>query len=181
MRRLRLRTGSNLAMERRRRKGGMVMPIKQFGALLAVGSLVFTFVACSPAARQRAATIVSGAAAGAAGASAPQSLAKLMIFGGLDHKTYLGCLSCNEYAFDSVFNSYGSNGSPYSGESIWNHYSEFGSPYSTYGACNPYASDPPVIVDQSGAYYGRLTVNQYHPQRGAGGKYYVWLTETVCK
>src|SRR5579864_6235964 len=111
MRRLRLRTGSNLGMERRRRKGGMVMPIKHFGALLAVGSLVFTFVACSPAARQRAVTIASGAAAGAAGASPSQYSAKLMIFGGMDHKTYLGCLSCNEYASDSLFNSYGNNGS----------------------------------------------------------------------
>lgn len=156
------------------------MPIKHFGTLFVVGSLVLTVIACSPAARQRASTIASGAAAGAAGAS-PQYSLKLMIFGGMDHKTYLGCLSCNEYASDSVFNSYGSNGSPYSSQSIWNHYSEFGSPYSTYGACNPYASDPPVIVDQNGNYYGRLTVNEYHPQRGAGAKYYDWLTETVCK
>jgi len=104
-----------------------------------------------------------------------------MIFGGQDHKTYLGCLSCNEYASDSVFNSYGNNGNPYSSQSIWNHYSEFGAPYSTYSACNQYASDPPVIVDQNGTFYGRLTVNEYHPQKGAGAKYYGWLTETVCK
>jgi len=155
--------------------------ITRFSIISGVGFIALTVIACSPAARQRAATIASDAAAGAAGASAPQSLAKLMIFGGLGHKTYLGCLSCNEYASDSVFNSYGSNGSPYSSQSIWNHYSEFGSPYSTYGACNPYASDPPVIVDQNGTYYGRLTVNQYHPQRGAGTKYYAWLSETVCK
>src|SRR5260370_27845871 len=151
------------------------MVIKRVGALSGFGFLVFTVAACSPASRQRAATIASGAAAGAAGASAPQSLAKLMIFGGQDHKTYLGCLSCNEYAPDSVFNSYGRNGSPYSSQSIWNHYSEFGSPYSTYSACNPYASDPPVIVDQNGTFYGRLTVNEYHPQRGAGAKYTGWL------
>jgi hypothetical protein len=150
-------------------------------AISVIGFAIVIITACSPAARQRAATIASSAAAGVAGASAPQSLAKLMIFGGLDHKTYLGCLSCNEYASDSVFNSYGSNGSPYSSQSIWNHYSEFGSPYSTYSACNPYASDPPVIVDQNGSYYGRLTVNEYHLQRAAGAKYYGWLTETVCK
>lgn len=147
-----------------------------------VGLILLTLASCSPSARQRTATIVSAAAAGAAGTPAPQSFStKLMVFGGLNHKVYLGCLNCNEYASDSLFNSYGNNGSSYSAQSVWNHYSEFGSPYSTYSACNPYASDPPVIVDQSGTYYGRLTVNQYHPERGAGTKYYDWLTDTVCK
>src|SRR5713226_4729661 len=136
---------------------GGLMVIRRSAFLPLVGFLIITIVGCSPAARQRAGEIARGAAAGAAGASAPQYSTKLMIFGGLDHKTYLGCLSCNEYATDSVFNSYGSNGSPYSSESIWNQYSEFGSRYSTYSACNPYASDPPVIVDHDGAYYGRLT------------------------
>jgi hypothetical protein len=157
------------------------MTIKRFEAFFVIGLHVVTVVACSPAARQRAATIVTAAASGAAGASSQQYSGKLMIFGGIDHKTYLGCLSCNEYATDSVFNSYGSHGSAYSSQSIWNHYSEFGSAYSTYSACNAYASDPPVIVDHNGNYYGRLTVNEYHPQRAAGAKYYAWLTEKVCE
>jgi len=151
---------------------------------LLAASLAFAVVAvtaCSPAARQRATTIATAAASGAAGASAPQHSTKLMIFGGEDHKTYLGCLNCNEYASDSISNAYGHYGSPYSAESIRNHYSQFGSSYSTHSACNPYASDPPVIVDQNGTYYGRMTVNQYHPQLGAGAKYYSWLTEIVCK
>jgi hypothetical protein len=141
------------------------MVIRRSAFLPWAGFLLVTFVGCSPAARQRAATIASAAGAGAAGASAPHSLAKLMIFGGQDHKIYLGCLSCNEYAPDSVFNSYGNNGSPYSAQSVWNHYSEFGSPYSIYGACNPYASDPPVIVDQNGNYYGRLVLPQLELER----------------
>jgi hypothetical protein len=149
--------------------------------LLILGVSALTLTACSPAARQRATTITSAAAAGAAGTSVSQPQTKLMIFGGEDHKAYLGCLSCNEYASDSVFNAYGSNGSAYSSLSIWNHFSEYGSPYSTYSACNAYATDPPVIVDQNGHYYGRLTVNEYHPERASGAKYYVWLTETVCK
>src|ERR1700686_673004 len=102
------------------------MSIRHFGILFVFGSIVLTVIACSPAARQRAGTIARGAATGAAEAlPSQQYLAKLMIFGGIDHKSYLGCLSCNEYASDSVFNSYGSNGSAYSGQSIWNHYSEF--------------------------------------------------------
>jgi hypothetical protein len=140
-----------------------------------------TIIGCSPAARQRAATIATAAASGAAGASSSQYSYKLMIFGGLDHKSYLGCLNCNEYVSDSVFNSYGSYGSPYSSQSIWNQYTQFGSAYSTYSVCNPNALDPPVIVDQDGKYYGRLTANHYHPQLGIGAKYVAWLTETVCK
>jgi hypothetical protein len=104
-----------------------------------------------------------------------------MVFGGVDHKTYLGCLNCNEYASDSILNAYGTHGSAFSTESIWNHFSEYGSEFSTYSACSASASDPPVIVDGTGAYYGRLSINQYHSQLGAGAKYHDWLTETVCK
>ena len=47
-------------------------------------------------------------------------------------------------------------------------------------ACNPYATDPPVIVDSAGHYYGRLTLNQYHGEIGAGRNYVEWLKEKVC-
>jgi hypothetical protein len=104
----------------------------------------------------------------------------MMIFGGPDHKTYLGCLTCSKYENDSILNRYGQHGSPYSGESIWNRYGEFGSRYSTYGACNPYATDPPVIVDSNGTYYGRLTLNLYHPEIGVGRRLHDWLAQTVC-
>jgi hypothetical protein len=98
-----------------------------------------------------------------------------MIFGGEGHKTYLGCLNCSQYVADSVLNKYGTHGSPYSSDSIWNKYGEYGSAYSNYGACNRYAVDPPVIVDQDGNYYGRLTLNTYHPEIGMGRRYLDWL------
>src|ERR1017187_2674636 len=79
---------------------------------------------------------------------------KLMLFGGMGHRTYLGCLNCPKYADDSVFNPYGEHGSPYGSESIGNHYGDFGSAYSEYSACSPYASDPPVVVDGRGSFYG---------------------------
>lgn len=136
---------------------------------------------CSPGARQAVARSVAAGAAGASAGGNTYSTQKLMVFGGQDHRTYLGCLNCSEYATDSVFNRYGTYGSSYSASSIWNHYNEFGSAYSSFGACNKYASDPPVIVDSSGNYYGRLTLNQYHAQIGAGRSYYDWLENTVCK
>lgn len=127
--------------------------------------------------------IAEGMARGAAGASTPGMVSspKLMIFGGRSHKTYLGCLNCYESARDSVFNEYGPYGNPYSGASIWNLYSQFGSAYSVYGACNPYATDPPVIVDEQGNFYGRLTVNKYHSQIRVGETFYTWLSTVVCE
>jgi hypothetical protein len=106
---------------------------------------------------------------------------KLMIFGGPDHRIYLGCLSCQEAALDSVLNELGQYGSPYRPESIWNHYQQFGSPYSPYSACNDLATDPPVIVDQDGTAYGRLTLNRNSPKIGAGARFYDWLASAVCR
>lgn len=105
---------------------------------------------------------------------------KTMIFGGPDHRTYLGCLSCSQEAPDSVFNEYGRNGRRDSPDSIWNQYGQYGSPYSSFSACNEYATDPPVIVDQNGKAYGRVTVNQYASDLGAGAQLYQWLVSTVC-
>jgi hypothetical protein len=153
--------------------------------MVGIVALISTLVAlsgCSPAARQNVAAVAAGAAQGAARASAPESgSSKLMIFGGADHRTYLGCLNCSQYATDSVFNEFGEHGSRYSSESIWNHYSEYGSAYSSEGACNAYATDPPVIVDNAGKYYGRLTLNAYHAELGAGANYYNWLKQSVCE
>lgn len=105
---------------------------------------------------------------------------RLMIFGGSGHKVYLGCLNCSEYAADSVRNEYGSHGSPYAVDSIFNSYGQYGSPYAMYSACNQYANDPPVIVDQDGAFYGRLTMNQYHAQRTRNEDLIEWLQQSVC-
>lgn len=125
---------------------------------------------CSRAAWQAAA---QGAAAGAA-----QAPAALLIFGGVGHKTFLGCLNCSEYGQSSIQNPY-SFGSPY-GQTIFNHYNDFGSAYSDESACNPYATDPPVIVDSDGNYYGRLTLNLYHNQIGVGRNFVNWLETKVC-
>jgi hypothetical protein len=100
---------------------------------------------------------LGGALTGASQGYHPNAQPRILLFGGPDHTTYLGCLSCSEYAADSIMNKYGQHGSAYSSESIWNHYSTFGSRYSSESACNSYANDPPVIVDSEGGYYGRLS------------------------
>jgi hypothetical protein len=76
-------------------------------------------------------------------------------------ETYLGCLTCSTYSSESIFNPYGSYGSPYSFTSVNDQYGPYGSPYSATSACNPYTVSPPAIFDEAGCYYGRLSVNQY--------------------
>ena len=84
---------------------------------------------------------------------------KIMLYGGQGHHTYLGCFNCSQYASDSIFNEYSPYGSSYSSTSIFNSFSQYGSAFSQYSACNEFASDPPVLVDENGNYYGRLTLN----------------------
>jgi len=118
---------------------------------------------------------------GAAAASgAPAASAELLIFGGQGHKTFLGCLNCNQYSASSVRNEYGSFGSAYSATSIFNKHGEFGSKYSNTSACNPYAADPPVIVDRAGQYYGRLTVSRGNPDAPRDSVMVAWLA-AVCQ
>ncbi|MFC0515177.1 hypothetical protein ACFFGT_13240 [Mucilaginibacter angelicae] len=89
----------------------------------------------------------------------------LHLYGGKDHDKYLGCLNCNTYDKNSIWNDYGSFGSSYSSSSIWNEYGTYGGEYSPYSPFNNYAQYPPVIVDKDGNFYGYLTVNTYHDKR----------------
>lgn len=123
-----------------------------------------------------AASIVSNALQAASG----QGTGKVLIFGGPEHDVYLGCLSCG-LASDSVTNESGLYGSQLSPTSIWNSLGQYGSPVSAYSACNQLASDPPVIVDAQGNYYGRLTVNQLHPQVARDAELIDWLERVVCE
>jgi hypothetical protein len=102
----------------------------------------------------------------------------LLLFGGDNHKTFLGCLNCNPYQSESICNAYGSFGSIYSSDSIWNAYGTFGSKYSSQSPWNQYASDPPVIVDSSGNSYGYLTANRYFHDR-TGIKGFIALTDAA--
>src|SRR6185437_8084418 len=107
-------------------KGGFML-YRLCSVLLCFGVAAST--GCTRAAWQAAA---QGAATGAAPAQAPSAL---LVFGGSDHKTFLGCLNCSEYGQSSIKNQY-SFGSPY-GHTIFNHFSEYGSEFSSDSACNP--------------------------------------------
>jgi hypothetical protein len=90
------------------------------------------------------------------------SFTKLMIFGGRGHHTYLGCLNCAADALDSIWNTSGPFGTcPLGGDSLYCRVvSQFGSSMFgvNFSACASGASDPPVIVDHGGNYYGRFSI-----------------------
>ena len=77
------------------------------------------------------------------------------------HHQYLGCMNCDSYNSNSIWNSYGNYGNNYSNLSIWNDYGTYGDSYSDYSPWNSYANYPPVIVDKQGNFYGYFTLNRY--------------------
>jgi hypothetical protein len=88
----------------------------------------------------------------------------LLIFGSRgdgrrNHSVFLGCINCDKYDSSALDNRYGEYGSRYSSTSIYNRYGEYGSRYSDTSVCNRLASNPPVVVDPDGNFYGYLTLN----------------------
>lgn len=100
---------------------------------------------------------------------------ELLLFGGENHKEFLGCLNCGRYSSGSVCNRYGEHGSRYGDKSIWNRFSDYGSKYSDNSPWNKYATNPPVIVDRDGAFYGYFTAARYHGDRTAIKEYRAFL------
>lgn len=93
----------------------------------------------------------------------------LHIYGGSNHDVYLGCLNCNNYDKNSIWNTYGTYGSKYNSISIWNAYGTYGSKYNAASPWNSYSNDPPVIVDKEGGFYGYFTTNRYKSKRADFG------------
>lgn len=75
-------------------------------------------------------------------------------------KSALGVLNGNPSDPDSLSNRYGA-GSPHKADGLMNPYSRYGSPYSEESATNPYATNPPKLVDSEGNYLGELTANPH--------------------
>ena len=108
------------------------------------------------------------------------SYGKLMIFGQDSATTYLGCLTCSSFGNpESVLNMFG-YGSIF-GDTIFNIVGTFGgSLISQYSVCNPYASNPPRILNADGNYLGRLTMNVLHSERTSISVLQKWLKYSVC-
>jgi hypothetical protein len=89
----------------------------------------------------------------------------LLLFGGPDHETFLGCLNCTETSASSVCNTLGKFGSSLQENSIWNGLGTYGSSLSEYSPWNSLADKAPIIVDKDGKSYGYFSVNTLHHDR----------------
>lgn len=100
----------------------------------------------------------------------------LYIYGGNNYKDYLGKINASKYDSESIWNQYSTYGSKYNAKSIWNKYGTYGNPYSTNSPFNDYASNPPILVDTKGAFYGYFTSNKYKVQRAN-----LQLIDIICE
>jgi hypothetical protein len=89
----------------------------------------------------------------------------LLLFGGSDHKTFLGCLNCTDTSDISVCNDVGKYGSDVAENSIWNDVGKFGSDVSPLSPWNDVSTDAPIIVDRDGNSYGYFSTNTVHHDR----------------
>ncbi len=89
----------------------------------------------------------------------------LHLYSGKDNNLYLGCLNCSEFDQNSVWNNYGTYGNKFSQKSIWNEYGTYGSLFSSESPWSEFSTNPPVIVDKEGNFYGYLTVNKFYKKR----------------
>lgn len=94
-----------------------------------------------------------------------QGAKALLLFGGHDHKTFLGCLNCVDTSDTSVCNDVGKYGSDVAENSIWNDVGPYGSDVSTTSPWNDVSQDAPIIVDHSGKSYGYFSANDVHHDR----------------
>ncbi|HTR48351.1 MAG TPA: hypothetical protein VMM16_13285 [Verrucomicrobiae bacterium] len=104
-----------------------------------------------------------------------QETKALLLFGGSDHKMFLGCLNCVDTSSVSVCNDVGEYGSDVAENSIWNDVGTFGSDVSPFSPWDDVSTDAPIIVDRDGKSYGYFSTNTVHHDRTRIG----WLVAVL--
>ena len=94
-----------------------------------------------------------------------QATKAMLLFGGHDHKMFLGCLNCVDTSDASVCNDVGKYGSDVEENSIWNDVGPYGSDVSPTSPWNDVSQDAPIIVDREGKSYGYFSANDLHHNR----------------
>ncbi|CAJ0773266.1 hypothetical protein R8510_03457 [Ralstonia chuxiongensis] len=100
----------------------------------------------------------------------------LYIFGGAGHKEFLGCLNCGEMHPKSVWNEMSTFGFR-NDSGVWGSFGQYASAYTSYSMCNEFSTDAPIIVDEQGNAYGRLSLNEY----AVGSVCSITGSERVCR
>jgi len=100
---------------------------------------------------------------------------QLHIYGGKNHKQYLGCLNCGDDQLKSIWCTFGDYGSRHMPKAIWNELGKYGSVSSQYSPFNENAKYPPIILDDHKRFRGYLTVNKNNQQRCKN-----YIAEQIC-
>lgn len=90
---------------------------------------------------------------------------ELLIYGGENNRTFLGCINCSDSGSDSIWNLYSGFGSEHDANSIWNEHGEFSGIHGKYSPFNKYSSNPPILVDRQGNFYGYFTADEKYNNR----------------
>jgi len=83
----------------------------------------------------------------------------MQIWAGPLHREYLGCLNCDALDVSSVWDTYGAMGweNDFAANS---HYARYRAAHGRYSACDAFAADPPILIDNSRRSYGVLNVSE---------------------
>lgn len=92
------------------------------------------------------------------------TVSKLYLFGGKESDVLLGCLNCDKYDSESIWNEFGKYGSKYNSQSIWNKYGTYGGSGGRFSPFNRF-STPPKIIDAKGYFIGYFTTDKYFADR----------------
>ncbi|WGK93821.1 MULTISPECIES: hypothetical protein [Flavobacterium] len=90
---------------------------------------------------------------------------RILIYGGEDYSVYLGCINCDKFDKESIWDYTSPYGSPFSKNSITNKHGEYGGEYGKYSPFNKFSKYPPKLVDAKGNFYGYFTADRFFKDR----------------
>ncbi|GAA4483114.1 hypothetical protein GCM10023157_24550 [Gluconacetobacter asukensis] len=99
-----------------------------------------------------------------------------MIYAGPLYREFLGCLNCDQYDGNSIWNGY----SPYGWDNDYSDHSHFHTYFQQHGpfsACDPFARQSPRILDNHNKFYGYLNVSTIRTDSICGPK----GAKTICE
>lgn len=76
---------------------------------------------------------------------------------------FLGTITANEFAQDSILNEFGRYGSEFSRTSIFNEFCPYGGEFSRLSPFNEFTSTPPRLLSPAGDFLGYLTTSEFEP------------------
>lgn len=90
---------------------------------------------------------------------------RILIYGGENNEVFLGCLNCDKFDEESIWDFNNEYGSSFGKYSIWNKFKDYGGVNGEYSPFNKFTGNAPKLVDAKGNFYGYLTVDKFIKDR----------------